>query len=64
MISYNDGKGGWVNTKKLNDKINNKGQGNPYVTPDNKFLFYTTGEHLKTNWRVNWVDIESELENN
>ncbi|WP_157972989.1 TolB family protein [Aureibaculum luteum] len=64
MISFSDGRGGWINTKKLNNKINNIGQGNPYVTPDNKFLFYTTGEHLEKNWRVNWVDIESELKNN
>lgn len=64
MISYNDGKGGWTNTKKLNNKINNKGQGNPYVTPNNKFLFFTTGEHLEKNWKVNWVNIESEINNN
>jgi Tol biopolymer transport system component len=64
MISFSNGNGEWINTKKLNKEINNTGQGNPYVTPDNKFLFFTTGEHLKTNWRVNWVDIESELKNN
>lgn len=64
MISYNDGKGGWTNTKKLNSKINNKGQGNPYVTSDNKFLFFTTGEHQEKNWRVKWVNIESEIKNN
>jgi len=64
MISYSDGNGGWTDTKKLNNKINNIGQGNPYVTPDNKFLFYTTGQHLGKNWKVKWVDIESELKNN
>ncbi len=64
MISFNDGSGKWINTKRLNSKINNIGQGNPYVTPDNRFLFYTTGEHLKKNWRVNWINIESELKNN
>lgn len=61
VISYNDGKGGWINTKKLNDKINDKGQGNPYVTPNNKFLFFTIGEHLEKDWKVKWVSIESEL---
>ena len=40
MISYNDVKGGWVNTRKLNDEINNKGQGNAYVTLNCKFLFF------------------------
>ena len=64
MISYNDGKGGWINTKKLNNKINNKGQGNPYVTPNNRFLFFTTGEHLEKEWKVKWVNIESEINNN
>ncbi|MDW7693385.1 hypothetical protein R9C00_01400 [Flammeovirgaceae bacterium SG7u.111] len=64
MISYNDGKGGWINTKKLNDKINNMGQGNPYITPNDKFLFYTTGGHLENDWKVKWVNIESEIKNN
>ncbi|GAA4884017.1 hypothetical protein GCM10023311_02930 [Flaviramulus aquimarinus] len=64
MISYNNGKGKWINTKKLNTEINNKGQGNPYVTPDNKFLFFTTGEHLGNNWKVKWVNIDSEIKNN
>ncbi|PNW28712.1 hypothetical protein BKP44_07285 [Formosa algae] len=50
--------------KKLNDKINTMGQGNPYITPDDKFLFYTTGGHLEKDWKVKWVNIESELKNN
>ncbi len=60
MISFNDGNGGWKNTKKLDDKINTNGQGNPYVTPNNKFLFYTTG-NSQTKWSVKWVAIEAEL---
>ncbi|MBC8753863.1 PD40 domain-containing protein [Kordia sp. YSTF-M3] len=60
MISFSDGNGGWNNTKKLNADINTNGQGNPYVTPDNKFLFFTTG-NSETKWSVKWVDIESEL---
>ena len=63
MITYNDGKGGWMNTKKLNDKINSNAQGNPYVTTDNKFLFFTTGDHLEKNWKVKWVNIESKINN-
>ncbi|QHI37129.1 hypothetical protein IMCC3317_25070 [Kordia antarctica] len=63
MISFNDGKGNWTRTKRLNDTINNLGQGNPYVTPDHKFLFFTTGDHLEKNWKVKWVDIASEIEN-
>ncbi len=61
MISYSDGKGSWTDAKKLNNTINNKGQGNPYVTPDNKFLFFTTGDHEGRDWKVKWVNIESEL---
>jgi hypothetical protein len=63
MISFSDGMGGWGNTKRLNDKINNLGQGNPYVTPDSKFLFFTTGEHVEKNWKVKWVKIDNEVEN-
>jgi len=62
MISFNDGNGGWTNTKKLNDKINNFGQGNPYVTPDHKFLFFTTGKHSEKKWTVKWVNITSEIQ--
>jgi hypothetical protein len=61
MISFSDGNGGWKHPKKLNDYINTNGQGNPYVTPDNQFLFYTTG-NSETKWSVKWIDIESEIE--
>lgn len=61
MISFNDGFGKWTNTRRLNDQINDLGQGNPYVTPDNKFLFYTTGDHIEKDWKVKWVNIETEL---
>jgi len=64
MISFNDGQGNWIKTKRLGDKINNLGQGNPYVTPNSKFLFFTTGEHQKQNWKVKWVNIESQIKNN
>ncbi|MEM9718682.1 MAG: hypothetical protein AAGA10_05525 [Bacteroidota bacterium] len=64
LISFNDGKGKWTNTRKLNDKINDSGQGNPYVTPDNKFLFFTSGNYQDVDWKVKWVNIESEIRNN
>lgn len=64
MISFNDGNGQWTNAKKFNNKINNSGQGNPYLTPDNTFLFYTTGNHIDENWKVKWVNIASEIKNN
>jgi Tol biopolymer transport system component len=64
MISFNDGIGGWTNTKSLNEKINDNGQGNPYITPDNKFLFFTTGKYQEKNWKVKWVNIESQIKSN
>ena len=64
IISFNDGNGQWVNQKRLDDKINDYGQGNPYITPDNKFLFFTTGKHQEKNWKVKWVRIESEIKSN
>ena len=60
LISFKDGNGNWTKAKKLNDKINHAGQGNPYVTPDNNYLFYTVGDEEK-NWKVKWVDIRSEI---
>ena len=61
MISFNDGQGNWKNTKKLADKINTFGQGNPYVTPDNKFLFYTAGKSNGEDWKIKWVNVEEEI---
>ena len=60
-ISFSDDQGNWTQTKPLNEKINNLGQGNPYVTSDNQFLFYTTGELQKENWSIKWVNIQSEI---
>ena len=62
-ISYNYGNDHWSKPKKLNDKINFAGQGNPYITPDNKFLFYTIGNYNDMDWSVKWVNIESEIKN-
>ncbi|MBT8233922.1 MAG: PD40 domain-containing protein [Bacteroidia bacterium] len=59
MISYKDNEGNWAKPKKLNDKINNEGQGNPYVSPDGKYLFYATGNLNDKDWNIKWVDIES-----
>jgi len=60
-ITFNDGHDNWINARKLDSLINTNGQGNPYITPDNKYLFYTTGKSNGENWQVNWVNIASEL---
>ena len=50
-ISYKDTSGNWSNPKRLNDTINNLSQGNPYVTTDGKYLFYTVGGEKQKNWK-------------
>lgn len=64
MIAFNDGEGNWTNTRKLTDAIDNEGQGNPFITPDNKFLFFTTGKVNGENWKIKWVNIKNEIINN
>jgi len=63
MICFKDKNGEWANPKKLSSEINSDGQGNPWVTPDNKFLFYAAGKHLE-KWSLKWVRFESVLNNN
>jgi len=60
ILSFNDENGKWTEAKVLNTKINTNGQGNPYITPDGAFLFFTTGIGTE-NWVVKWVNIQSEL---
>ncbi|MCS5491039.1 hypothetical protein [Algoriphagus limi] len=64
FVTFKDGFGKWTNTKKLSDKINNKGQGNPYVTADDKFLFYTAIDSNSAAWKIMWINIEAELKAN
>jgi len=61
MISHREGKGKWGAARKLNKKINTSGQGNPYLTPDNRYLFFTTGNNPEADWKVKWVNITAEL---
>jgi hypothetical protein len=61
MISFNEGNGHWSKPRLLNKKINDMGQGNPFVTQDNKYLFFTMGDRLDNDWKIKWVNIESEL---
>jgi hypothetical protein len=61
IVTYKDDLGQWTNTKKLNEKINDKGQGNPYVTPDDKYLFFTAVDSISGIWKIKWVNIETEL---
>ncbi len=62
MISFKGNDGIWGPPIKLNDQINKNGQGNPFVTPDNKFLFFATGDQNEKTSSVKWVAFENILE--
>lgn len=70
MISRKTTEGDWSKPVPLDEQINTSGQGNPYLTSDDKYLFYTTGTEPKAgqnpDWQVNWVDLSMILatENN
>lgn len=64
MIAYRDENGIWTEPRKLNVGINTNGQGNPFITPDERFLFYTSGKNGSKDWSVKWVEVKSELSNN
>ncbi|HAA16372.1 MAG TPA: hypothetical protein DCE41_33575 [Cytophagales bacterium] len=64
MVVFSDGRGGWTHPKRLNDRINQRGQGNPYVTPDGTFLFFTAEDEQEATWQVKWVNVERELVSN
>ncbi len=55
-ISYQVGEDVWGAVKKLPVQVNVKGQGNPYLSPDGQFLFYTAEHLTKGQWELRWVD--------
>lgn len=61
VISKKNSEGNWSQPVLLNKEINTHGQGNPYLTSDGEYLFYTTGTAPtagKTpDWQVNWVNL-------
>lgn len=61
MVSHKTAAGEWDKPTALGKNINTNGQGNPYLTPDGKYLFYTTGTETQQgqspDWQVNWVDL-------
>jgi hypothetical protein len=63
-ISYHKPDGGWTNPKSLGSKINNglAHRWGEYVTPNNKFLFYSYG-HGPQDCAVYWVRFDDLLEN-
>ena len=58
VICYRDREDSWGPPIELNDLINKDGQGNPFVTIDNEYLFYATGNPSGENWNLHWVKME------
>ncbi len=60
-ISYPKNDGNWTNPRNLGAKINfGLGMWGPYVTPDNKYLFYTTGTKPDySDVAVYWVRVDN-----
>ena len=61
MVSFKNDNGDWGDAKRLNDKINTLGRGNPYVTPDGRYLFYASSEHPEKKWKIKWINFEEVL---
>lgn len=62
-ISYHKTNSGWTNPKSLGPKINNgpAHRWGEYVTPDNKYLFYSYG-HSPKDCALYWVRFDDLLE--
>jgi hypothetical protein len=64
QISYHKTDGGWTNPKGLGSTINfGQGMWGPYVSHDNKYLFYTTGTIADySDTHVYWVRIDNMID--
>jgi len=64
-ISYRNNDGSWTNPRNFGPKINfGLGSWGPWVTPDNKYLFYTTGTKPDySDVYVYWVRIYCTIDN-
>lgn len=54
-ISESTGDSTWSNPKKLPHSINQNGQGNPYLSPDSKYLFYARESGSQKSWEISRV---------
>ncbi len=63
-ISYPKKDGGWTNPKNLGEFINfGVAAWGPYVTRDNKYMFFTTGTKLDySDTRIYWVSIKNKVD--
>ena len=63
-ISYRKSDGSWTNPRNFSQKINfGLGSWGPWVTPDNKYLFYSTGTKPDySDVYVYWVRIDGAID--
>ena len=64
-ISYKKPDGTWTNSKSLGSKINLPNPSweyGPFVTPDNKLLFFSRGEISMPSYSTYWVKIDNVID--
>jgi hypothetical protein len=64
-ISYKKADGTWTNSKSLGSKINlpnTSWEYGPFVTRDNKFLFFSRGEIAMPSYSTYWVKIDNVID--
>jgi hypothetical protein len=60
MVSFHKKDGSWTNPKTLGSKVSSKpGRWGAYISPDNKYLFYTCYTTGQTDTYVYWVRIDN-----
>ena len=60
FISYKKSDGSWTNSKSLGDKINTTiWEYGPFVTTDNKYLFFTRGGYAMSSYYTYWARVDS-----
>ncbi|MFA5403643.1 MAG: putative Ig domain-containing protein [Ignavibacteria bacterium] len=61
FISYHKNNGSWTNPKSLGPNINTPGNYEccPYVTSDNKYLFFTRGNWPMNTYYTYWVKVDN-----
>jgi hypothetical protein len=64
FISYHKNNGSWTNPKSLGPNINTSSNYEccPYVTSDNKYLFFTRGNWPMNTYYTYWVKIDNILD--
>lgn len=63
-ISFKKPNGSWSQPRELVKAVNTNGQGNPSVTSDQQYLFFTQGsDENKEVWRVKWMSMPEAFAN-